>query len=145
MLKKNMEVDPSPQACLCKTWTNTSLSKIGKQQWTKVRILSPKSRLVQQWFILGVTYRIMGKELLTGAEMTQIQLHHQTLPQHGWQVTADGSVVHNLQRAQHIGECPSVVAQLVWASPGQLSLSRSYLGILANLLTLPWLIFFPWW
>lgn len=32
---------------------------------------------------IGVTYSNMGEGFLTGAEMTQRQLHHQTPPQHG--------------------------------------------------------------
>lgn len=32
---------------------------------------------------IGVTYRSMGEGLVTGADMTQIQLHHQGLPHGG--------------------------------------------------------------
>lgn len=33
-------------------------------------------------------YRDMGERLFTGVEITQSQLHHQSWPLHGWQLTA---------------------------------------------------------
>lgn len=41
----------------------------------------------------------MGEGLLTGAEMTQRRLHHQSPPQHKWQLTETGKLEHTEQRA----------------------------------------------
>ena len=40
---------------------------------------------------IGVTHKSMDEELLTGVEMTQNQQYHQSLPQHGPQLTKLGT------------------------------------------------------
>lgn len=49
---------------------------------------------------IGVTYRSMGEGLHKGAKMTQRQLYHHSLPQHGWQlIKARKPGTHCLQAA----------------------------------------------
>ena len=57
----------------------------------------------------------MGEGSLTGAKLTQRQLHHQSPPQHGRQLTELGacSVLHGLQAAQQVEECLFLVAQVI--------------------------------
>ena len=53
------------------------------QSTTKVQLGEPMS-------FIGVTYRNMGEGLLTGAEMTQGQLYHQSPPHYGPQKREPG-------------------------------------------------------
>lgn len=52
----------------------------------------------------GLTYRDMSEGLLTGANMTQRQLHHQSSHLPGWQLTKTGSWELTAQSA---GNCMS--------------------------------------
>jgi len=61
----------------------------------KVQFLS-KSNLVS---LICVPYRCMGEGLLTGAEMTQRQLHHWGSSQHGWQLIKIGNQEPTVQPA----------------------------------------------
>lgn len=58
---------------------------------TKVQFSEPVS-------FIGVTYRNVGNGLLlTGAEMSQRQLNHQSPPQHWWLLTKAGNLEHTVQ------------------------------------------------
>lgn len=102
---------------------------------TKVQHGEPMSSI---W----VSYRSVGEEFLRGAEMTQKRIHHQSAPQHGWQLTKLGiwngqhslrlinkfenvlskvSVRLDLFQAAQLVSAPS--KQLVWSQSRRWSLS----------------------
>ena len=58
----------------------------------------------------GIPYRNMCEGLLTGAEMTQGQLYHQSPPHYGPQKTGTWRIE---QTAQQVGENPFNVAQWI--------------------------------
>lgn len=91
-----------------------------------------KVQLVNQWVLLD-SYRNMSERLLTGAAMTQGQLHHRGPPQHGWQLTIAGILEYTTQcagsstgwRVPFLSNSDLnlfLAALLVSASPGQFGL-----------------------
>lgn len=70
-----------------------------------------------------------------GSEMTQRQLHHQSLPQ---QLLKAGKLtcIHNLQAAQQLGDFVTETTQVVWVSSRHLNWSLLLLGSSACLLPL---------
>lgn len=75
----------------------------GSLQQIKIWIPS-KSIGLPKSFIGGI-YRNMGKGLLTGAEMCQGELNHQSQPNHGWQRRKAGNLAHSVQP---IGSSPGL-------------------------------------
>lgn len=73
--------------------TEVYSSQIGSSGWTK-ECIPPKSIWANQWFLLMSLTRNMGEGLLTGMEMTQKELLHQSPPQHKRQVTNVWEIEH---------------------------------------------------
>lgn len=75
---------------------------------------------------IGFTFQRMGKELLTGAEMTQRQLYYQSPPNHGWAHTKLGAkYTAQLQEVDGLSlSCLFQAAGLVSDSSVQLDSSR---------------------
>ena len=84
------------------------------------------SNVVNQWVFVGVTYRNMGKGLLSGAEMPHKQLHHQSPSQHWWHLPKMGtwSSLYNRNTTQQVGQCPLQAAQLLLPGSSQQSLQH---------------------
>lgn len=63
-----------------------------------------------------ITYRSVGEGLITITEITQKQLHCQSLYRHGWQPTKAGNLecTENLQVAQQVRDYLFQVVLMVW-------------------------------
>lgn len=111
--------------CPCLSGTNTSPLcwwelgpepiPIPSEPTADQNIDTPQSSLVESIIFIKVAYRNTGEWFLTGADITQRQLHHRSPIQHEWQLTKLGtcSTLQSLQAVQQIGEGPYHVPQLV--------------------------------
>jgi hypothetical protein len=111
---------------LCIAWQNISWADTthvySPQIWSpqKSKVQNTKVQLGEPLSFIGVTYRSMGKGLLTLAKMTQMTATSPRLTPawgtaHSSQKPGTWSTLHSLQAAHQVGECPFQAAQLVWA------------------------------
>lgn len=71
---------------------HTHLVTPDREPMTVQRTDTPKVfQLGKPMSFTRVTYKNMRERLLTGAEITQRQMHHQSSPQHEWQLTGAGA------------------------------------------------------
>jgi hypothetical protein len=102
----------------------TCLLAHSRESMTEQRMDTTKVQFSEPVSFIRVIYRNMDEGLLTGVEMTQRQLHHQSQPQHGWQLTKTGNQEPTAQPAgwleSALSRClsskPLPVARLVSAS-----------------------------